>query len=235
MPRKPKPEIKAKPDASPPKVPWFSPAPDRSGELDIPDRDFPPRCGAKLREKGKFCRKRPLNNAARCRLHGGYLSNRPRNTASKVQAERSQFVHISQVQAMVVGAEELLTHEGRRKAAAVSTARVAKRLESIPETLEYADLAFKGEDGLRKGIALGHELEKKDAPAAAAPVFQIANFGDSSNGVVQARSAEGAVTIQFVNGKPYMLEERTGILYPAVAGKDADTGAEIYSRLLSEG
>ena len=219
-------------EAAPP-TPWFEKAP-KPGIL-VTGREGPPRCGARSkRVPGKTCQSRPIAGGTRCRMHGGRASTRP-NANSLVHGGSSQFVHRSEVEEIVARATELATAEGRKKATAARSAMIEARARGIPETQEFTDVWIKAQDSARKDIALLHEFDKKDTAPASAPVFQIANFGDASNGIVQGRTLEGAVTIQLVNGKPFILEERTGILYPAVLGKDEETGAEVYSRLILEG
>lgn len=202
----------------------------QDAKIEIPEVDLPPRCKAKSRRTGNPCGNRPLDGSTQCRFHGGHLYGKP--SAALTHGATSKYVNVALLPEIMERAEKYTTPKGRVAAAVARAAIVEHRAAALPEGAESLDLHLKAMGSIRADVAQMHELEKVDAPPPQAPVFQIANFGDAANGTMLSRTAEGPVTIQLVNGKPYILDEPTGALYPALKKIDKGTGAEIYARVL---
>lgn len=174
-----------------------------------------------------------MDGSKQCRFHGGHLYGKP-NKYAMTHGGTSKYINVDLVPEVMQLSEKYKTKDGRLAAAAARAAIVEHRASKLVETDETLDLTIKAMGSIRADVAQMHELEKVEAPPAVAPVFQIANFGDSANGTILSRTSEGPVTIQLVNGKPYILDEHTGALWPAHKQIDKATGAEIYSKLLND-
>ncbi len=216
---------------------WFSPAPERPPEIEIPDVDLPTRCGAKSKRTGKPCRQRPLASSTRCRMHGGYNYGKPKikgkQSGKSTYLENSKYVPKALLPAIAAKIEQLKTVEGRTLDALCRAAEIAKRAEALPENAETLDLYLRADAAQSRDIGQAHEFEKKEAPPAQAPTLVI-NTHQDANQSFWSRDSDGSPCfIQPLGDKLYMLDEATGALWPVVRQLDKETNAELFVKLLS--
>lgn len=190
------------------------------------------RCRAKSKRRpGEQCSGWAMRGKTLCYYHGG--------RSEKVPAEhlithglQSQFVKISEIPAILARVAELRTAEGKEDALLVGAALMEARLEKVPDEAEFIEKFVAARKSIREDLKTSHELAAK-AVVPQMPVFQIGTFEAAAPFL--ARDASGAaIQVQTLNGRHYAVLDGGARLEEVVEQVDADTGAKVYARVLTE-
>lgn len=198
--------------------------------------DDPPRCGAHARSTGKPCVRRPRDGEKRCRTHGGArgrrLANIERSTTHGTTAKYIETKHLPEIWRRM---QELKSPKGKEEALLEGAALVEQRLKAVPNNPDYLNHYVAGRKSVREDLKTSVEIAKENAPVAAGTVVQVYAPGaiDERFRRFDGRGMNGIVTIQLIDGEPWIYDSSVEGLFRATKSIDKESGAEIYQRLLT--
>lgn len=186
-------------------MPFESPPPDHQ------------RCKAKSKRRGERCLKY-RERAGVCRFHGA-RSKRGHESGTYVHGGSTRFIDVdTELPEFIARIDELENPEKRRDRLAMLVALASLRSERIPLDVEYIEAALRLQHSELCGIKLLHEIDQaKPKSETPAPVFQFYSAGQVEERWwrFSARGVDGVVSIQMIDGVPYIYDEATGHFVPA--------------------
>jgi hypothetical protein len=193
-------------------------------------------CTARSKRSQQQCRAWAYSGALgadepKCAKHGGTTQGRP-NTAVITHGQRSEFIRVDAIPAIIADAEKLRSADGKLDLLSINAATIKARAQTIPDDPKFLGVLIQAHHSMRSDVMALAEVEQAKAEAKEAPptVFNIVNYGDPDGPFrrFQSRGLDGPVLIQHIEGRPYVWDEATDTYHRAVEQIDEDSGASFW-------